>query len=1077
MDEKLAKLQKLLKELFQLDEPDLDFGLYRVMHAKAGEVQTFLERGLPEAVNKAFGKYQSADKAGMQQELAKVVAQLQALDAPVETNAKVKELKEKLATTAVDVDSLRGDVFSHLFTFFRRYYSEGDFVSKQVYKDGVYAIPYRGEEVKLHWANADQYYIKTSQYLRHFAFKVGDGEPPRRVVFKLVDAAEGAHGNVKEAAGQARVFVLCRGDFAKLELGPDGHDLVLRFEYRPATTADVPADAAGEAKKPPKQDALLADAAARILALSEPELQPWLVALRRPAATDKQRERKELHRRLEHWTKSNTFDYFIHKDLGGFLRRELDFYIKNEVMHLDDIERETEARFGQYLSKIRVLREVAGAVIQFLAQLEEFQKRLWLKKKFVVETSWCVRVGLVPEDLLAEVAGNDGQRAEWVKYCGISQLPHDLASTAFPKYSVPLGVPFLKANPSLVLDTRHFDAAFSARLLAAIGDVDGQTDGVVVHSENFQALALVQTRYRENVKCVYIDPPYNAKTSEILYKNTFKHSSWLAMMGDRVGLALPLQNRDSVFVCAIDENEQERIGMLLEQAMPEGHAKACVSVVHNPRGIQGGGFSYTHEFAYFMHRQGLRLGLRALGEAKSKPLMKTGSESERQTGRNCFYPIYVRDGAVLGFGDVPSDQWHPESGAVKQVDGSLAVWPISTDGRERKWRYARQTIEDVAGQLEVRLGHSGLPVPYLAKDFESYRTVWSDAEFNAAEYGSTLLKNIVGSDAEFSFPKSIWTVLHALNASSVGPGDLVLDFFGGSGTTGHAVINLNREDGGRRKFILVEMADYFDTVLLPRLKKVTFTPDWKDGKPKRLASQEETDRAPRILKILRLESYEDTLNNLALRPRTTEQDALFAGNPAFHQQYLLKYLLPAETAGSPSLLDLGAFADPTAYKLVIKRPGGDESRQTSVDLVETFNWLLGLQVSHYAAPATFAATFAETEHGRMEVADRLRPDPAGQYWFRSVTGKAPNGDRVLVIWRKLTGQLVRDNAVLDTWFSTLGYSTKDAEFDSIYVNGDNNLENLKRTDETWKVRRTEDEFYRLMFADADAAQVDVKAGV
>ena len=295
-----------------------------------------------------------------------------------------------------------------------------------------------------------------------------------------------------------------------------------------------------------------------------------------------------------------------------------------------------------------------------------------------------------------------------------------------------------------------------------------------------------------------------------------------------------------------------------------------------------------------------------------------------------------------------------------------------------------------------------------------------------------------------------------------------LDFFAGSGTTGHAVINLNREDGGRRKVILVEMADYFDTVLLPRLKKVAFTPEWKDGQPKRLATAEEVERGPRVFKIVRLESYEDTLNNLELKRSPGQQSLLDAaeaqGADQLREQYLLQYLLKVESRESQSLLNVAAFNDPTAYKLVVKRPGSDESREVNVDLLETFNWLLGLTVTHIAVPQVFTAEFKRDKEGRLQLKGRLKPDAAGPYWFRTVTGTMPDGRKALVIWRKLTGTPEEDNLVLDEWFTKQGYSSKDSEFGLIYVNGGNNLENLKTPDDAWKVRLIEDDFQRLMFA-------------
>ncbi len=410
---KFKKLVTLLKELFQLDQPDLDFGIYRIMHAKAGEVTQFLERDLLPQVKDAFSQYQSAGSAELKRKLEQMVAQLTEAGVDPDTAPKVRELREEMKG-AIDIGALENEVYDHLYSFFRRYYSEGDFLAKRVYKPGVYAIPYEGEEVTLHWANKDQYYIKTSEYLRDYVFRLrpeaAEGQDPMRVHFRLVDAAEGEHGNVKAAEGKDRVFVLAKGDFIGLGNG----ELDIRFEYRPATLEDWPeGDRAGK-KKPPAQKELTALAVERILA-SSAEFEKWLSELKRPhiKSSGEQSEHSVLHEKIEHYTKRNTFDYFIHKDLGGFLRRELDFYIKNEVMHLDDVENATAPKVEQYLSKIKVIRRIAGKVIDFLAQLENFQKKLWLKKKLVVTTNYCLALRDVAQDLRERISSVDAILTSW----------------------------------------------------------------------------------------------------------------------------------------------------------------------------------------------------------------------------------------------------------------------------------------------------------------------------------------------------------------------------------------------------------------------------------------------------------------------------------------------------------------------------------------------------------------------------------------------------------------------------------------------------------------------------------------
>jgi len=273
-----------------------------------------------------------------------------------------------------------------------------------------------------------------------------------------------------------------------------------------------------------------------------------------------------------------------------------------------------------------------------------------------------------------------------------------------------------------------------------------------------------------------------------------------------------------------------------------------------------------------------------------------------------------------------------------------------------------------------------------------------------------------------------------------------------------------------RQWIGVEAAPYFDQKPLRRMKNVLFGED-------RGVSQAYSWRGGGAFKYVRLESYEDALNNLETRrppaQRTLLDTAEAQGADKLKEQYILRYMLDVETRGSQSLLNVQAFTDPTAYKLKVKRPGSDESREVNVDLLETFNWLIGLNVQHIAAPQTFSAAFDRDSEKRLRLKRRIKADDAGPYWFRTVTGTTPDGRRTLVIWRKHPGGetpegIEQDNLVLDEWFTKQGYSSKDSEFDLIYVNGSNNLENLKAPDDTWKVRLIEEDFHRLMFDTEDA---------
>ena len=1097
MSQKYEKLKTLLMELFQLDQPDLDFGLYRVLHAKTAEVSQFLDKDLLPQVKDAFALYRSADKAEIEKDLSKAMNQVLALGVDPEMAQKIKELRGRLESDAVDIGALESEVYDHLFSFFRRYYSEGDFLSKRVYKPGVYAIPYEGEEVTLHWANKDQYYIKTSEYLRDYAFRLrpDDDKKPLRVHFRLVDATEDEHGNVKAAEGKDRVFVLAapgesRHDFIAEEDVEQGRELVIHFEYRPATLTDWPEDERDGKRNPPLQKDLSALASKQILAATSAALAEWVRELAKPhvMASGEQADYSRLEAHLKRYTARNTFDYFIHKNLGAFLRRELDFYIKNEIMHLDDVENESAPRVEQYLSKIKVIRKIAGKIIDFLAQLEDFQKKLWLKKKFVVEAQYCIAVGSIPEAFYTEIAANEAQHEEWVKLLAIDEIKGDLTT---PGYCKKLKPEFLKRHPTLMVDTQHFDASFTARLLDAIDNADEQIDGVLVHSENFQALSVMQARYRQQVKCIYIDPPYNTDASSILYKNDYKHSSWLSLVDNRIASSSALLKHDGVLCLAIDDEEISEARRILDSLFTKWVGVAVVRSNPQSRKTKGK-FSPAHEYALFLGASSesvpgsleiteKRLARYPKEDEKGRfawmNFIRTGNNDRREDRPKLYYPIFVAKGDTIR---VPAMTWSGGTGKYGEYllsesprDDEVVVHPASEDDGtrvEKNWHRGPERVSSEPEEFRVRRDASGsVSIDFKTRMDENSTPVtwWDSNKYASANYGAAELKSLFGHKP-FDFPKALSLVMDCLRAANAVMSAIVLDFFVGSGTTGHAVINLNREDGGRRKFVLVEMGDYFDTVLLPRIKKVVFTPEWKDGKPKRLASPEEAERSPRIVKVVRLESYEDALNNLETRRTEKQQDLLAAaeahGVDGLREQYILRYMLDVETRGSQSLLNVQAFTDPTAYKLKVKRPGSDESCEVNVDLLETFNWLIGLTVRHIAAPQIFSTAFKRDSQKRLRLKGRLEQKvDGGPYWFRTVTGTTPDGRRTLVIWRKLSGEPEWDNLVLDEWFTKQGYSAKESEFDLIYVNGGNNLENLKTPDDLWKVRLIEEDFHRLMF--------------
>ncbi|MEW6671827.1 MAG: site-specific DNA-methyltransferase [Thermodesulfobacteriota bacterium] len=1092
-----SRLISKLKELFQLDQPDLDFGFYRIMHAKADQVLNFLENDLLKIVEDSFGQASDTRKTELQAAYEKAIEQAKEYGVKdPEESAPVK--KAKAALDAVkDTVNAEGEVYDHLYRFFERYYHNGDFISRRYFtretpgKAAPFAVPYNGEEVKLHWANADQYYIKTAEYFNNFTFdlrkakevqdlnkrdlidiKTDDNTNPMWVHFRIVEAAEGEHGNIKASETAKRYFIIHREK--PVELNSQG-ELVVQFEYRP--------DPEKTGQENTWRDKRNSEAVKTIFEAMKKTAgaREYQRLLETPAPTDKDSSRTLLSKYINKYTARNTYDYFIHKDLGSFLRRELDFYIKNEVMRLDDIENADAPTVEAYLEKLRVLRKIAGKLIDFLAQLENFQKKLWLKKKFVVETNYCTTLDHVPEELYPEIIANQAQHDEWVKLFAIDEIERDLSN---PGYSKTLTVNFLKANNKLVLDTRFFDEAFKTRLIASIGNFDEGCDGLLIHSENFQALNLIEQRQLGQITYIYIDPPFNTNESSFIYKNEYRHSSWGTMVSNSIAAGQRLLSNNGVMSVAIDDLEQPYLAYICDGLFGFDNRLGTLIVEIKPSGRTNDNFFATsHEYLIFYGRNSNEVNIcffELSQEQKAqysendgnspykwRDFLRTGGFSTPAERPNSFYPIYYNE--------------KTGEASLDEKNGSIKILPVDSEGKFRVWRKTPPSFIKHLSVNEInftknREGQWKVQIIDRIKHGTRPKSVWIGKKYDAASHGTKLLKSIFGESSTFSFPKSLHSVSDCIYIIA-GDSDVnhtILDFFAGSGTTSHAIIKQNREDGGNRKYILVEMGDYFDTVLKPRIAKIIYSESWKDGKP--------TARNTGIshcFKYLRLESYEDTLNNLRF-DENSARDGAVSTNAGLKEDYMLNYLLDVETRGSQSLLNIDAFTNPEAYQLKIKKPGSDEYTIRNVDLLETFNYLIGLRVTHIAAPQIFNAKFKreadpelpDDQHTRLVIDSRFKQDESGLWWFRKVEGWVPadpnqpnNGKRekVLIVWRKLTGDLEKDNLMLDEWFNKNRISTRDFEFDTIYVNGSNNLPNLKLENENWKVRLIEEDFMRLMW--------------
>ena len=1021
--------QKLLRDLFEFGSADLDFGIYRILNHKRALIERWIETDLPKAIAEEFEKGALARQAEAQKALEearqKVLKTLGAAAIDAEGNlaeqytntplGKAYVEAKKRAEHAQSSDALEAAVYNHLYTFFSRYWQDGDFISKRRYsKKERYAIPYNGEEVYLYWANHDQYYVKTAEHFTDYTWKAPNGIT---VQFKLT-AADLEVNNVK---GDKRFFVPVLDGIV---WSSETKTLTIPFEYRPLTKQEEKRYGSKN-----QQDNIIQEAVGAIPAQLKGNAET-LAALNAERRRDaKGNPVSYLAHHLHQYTARNTRDFFIHKDLKGFLSRELDFYLKNEVLNLEELEAAGEGLSEGWFHLMRLIKRVGKHIIDFLSQIEEFQKALWEKKKFVTDTFYCVTVGNIAEDFYSEIADNEAQWEEWQAFFHIHELPGGLFSGNLETKEGRIA--FLKAHPTLVLDTRHFSQGFTDRLLASFDNLDEVTDGLLIHGENWQALSLLLEKYRERVKCIHIDPPYNTQTSGFLYKNAYQHSSWLAMMKNRILLSFELLERsDGSFLCHIDENEYERFKLLLD-TMQAPDAGTVIWDKRNPM-LGKKGIATQHEYIcwrsfaekpIYRPNRNIRLILK-MAQAVIRKYGGVTEEARREfsqrirnhpglSGGERAYQHLDEEGRVYQSVslEAPEPRTNPKFFVplIHPITGKPC--PVPKNG----WSRTPEALADLVEKGEILFGNDESVLP-RRKVFLKETSQRQMASILADPKRGKNDADALGIFFPYSHPVSLYEEL--IGAASSNDNDAVLDYFAGSGTTGHAVINLNRQDGGRRKLILVEMGEHFDTVLLPRIKKVIFTPEWRDGKPRRLPTKEEIERSPRIVKVIRLESYEDALNNI-----TFDEESGRKAMDLFKDEYLLRYMLKWEAKKSETLLDVEKLQSPFSYKLHIHRDG--ETREQAVDLPETFNCLIGLDVEK-----------------RLSLQD-------GDRRYLVYLGTMRDGRKAVIIWRETKDWTVEDFR-RDAAFVAEQKLTEGV--DELFVNGDSVIPGARPLDSVFKAR-------------------------
>jgi len=457
----------------------LDFGIYRILNYKRDKLKKFIEEDLKNKVESAFAKHKDERLTNINQRFESVkekIIQNFGEDALTPTG----DLKEEFKNTplgkeflalkeqreeAERIDEIKLQVFNDLYNFFSRYYEEGDFVPQYRYsiKGHRYAIPYNGEEVKLYWANSDQYYIKTGWLFRDYTFKANNF----KVIFKIKSGKDELLSDKKKEL--QKKFIL-----TDIEYNNEQKELVIYFEYR-ILSDEEENKFAREIKKNGKnnnEEKAKSIKQEQLNILTFSKIKDWLsnnnhLLLYNQLVEKNKNDKPLLLYHINRFTARNTKDYFIHKNLKKFLSEQLDYFIKAEVLNIDTLEKE---RFlDKHITRAKVIREIGEEIIDFLSQIEDFQKRLWEKKKFVLRTEYVITTDRVPEDFYNEILKNENQKKEWEEL----------------GFEIPKTKEELK-NKKLPIDTIHFSQKFKEELLEKLteeADLDDLLDGLLIKSE------------------------------------------------------------------------------------------------------------------------------------------------------------------------------------------------------------------------------------------------------------------------------------------------------------------------------------------------------------------------------------------------------------------------------------------------------------------------------------------------------------------------------------------------------------------------------------------------------------------
>ena len=712
------------------------------------------------------------------------------------------ELMEGIDRRAEKDSSFREELFDKLYTFFNRYFCESGSIYfrhipafsktyERVYADG--------QDVALSWKTSMLYYVKSDVLVRSMPVALIEEGRPQSTRHFYFDASEFEHKKNNER----REFIFAFGEVKREKQEKVVH-LKVSYSSNGAKT---------------KNDEIVKQSRKAGVSLTDDQLQKAISVFRRQTEAD----------------------FFINKDARGFLREQFDLWLYQYMFNEETIFEQKR------LDQIQTIKETACNIIDFIAQFEDELRRVWEKPKFVRNVNYVVTLDKLTDKVLKKITEHEGVKAQIEEWRELGMVKDKFSmKTIFNGQGDMLGKNGMSGDCKfLPLDTKHFKD-LEMEILASLGNLDEVLDGELVHSENWQALNTLQKRYKEKVKCIYIDPPYNTSNDGFIYRDKYKHGTWLSMMENRAEQAKTILGNKGTFWTNLDDGEMPKLRLLWDQIFGQDSfiGNICWK---KTSGDNKPNFAFVHD------------NIIIYGDGGSEP-----ERAELPDKKQTLYHNPDNDRRGLWASSDYRSKWTKDERAnlyygIKQPSTGEIIYPDTHSASLRVWGCEEKTHLSNEKNGLVWWGEDGLAKEPRKKRFLSnhvginIRSIWNDAGSN--DSASQELRNLFGIKINDRLNPKPKELIQKICSFAMRDKDLILDYFAGSGTTAHAVINLNREDEGNRKYLLIEMGEYFHTVLLPRIKKVVYSKDWRDGKP---VSREGSSH---LLKYYSLEQYEETLKN------------------------------------------------------------------------------------------------------------------------------------------------------------------------------------------------------------------------